>query len=132
LLDRPSWPVALSGFSRSSVVVAVHDGSNLAELVALGDPLSRFQVIDLFFTGDTGSNIGADLIDLYRSHSLESSEFLDDLEAMAILCYRTFGYGYMLHRRSEGHTWDADVDHVFEQSEDQWRGLSQHVALVDR
>jgi len=57
---------------------------------------------------------------------------LDDMEAMAIPWYRTLGHGYLLNRRKEGHTWDADVDYFLEQSEEQWRGLSQHTALVDR
>ena len=72
LLDRATWPVALSGFSGGSVAVAIDDGSHLAELVALGDHLSRFRAVDLFFTGDIGTDIGADLVDLYRAQGMES------------------------------------------------------------
>jgi len=56
---------------------------------------------------------------------------LDDMDAMAILWYRTLGHGYLLNRRKEGHTWDVDVDYFIEQSEEQWRGLNQHAALID-
>ena len=56
---------------------------------------------------------------------------LEDLETLAIPWYRTLGYGYMLHRRAEGHTWEADVDYFLEHSEMQWRGLSEHAALID-
>ena len=74
LLDRPSWTVALSGFTGGKIAVAIGDGSRLADLVALGSQLTRFEIIDLFFTDDIGSDIQGDLVDLYRSHGLESSE----------------------------------------------------------
>jgi hypothetical protein len=55
---------------------------------------------------------------------------LDDLEALAIPWYRTFGHGYLLHRRSFGHTWDADVDYFLDQSSVQWRGMAIGEALT--
>ena len=73
LLDRPSWPVALSGFTGGSIAVAVGDASGLADLVALGNQLTRFEMIEVFFTEDIGSDIQGDLVALYRNHGLESS-----------------------------------------------------------
>jgi hypothetical protein len=55
---------------------------------------------------------------------------LDDLEALRIPWYRTFGHGYVLNRRSQGHTWEAGLDYFLVQSEMQSRGLDLQAALV--
>jgi hypothetical protein len=56
---------------------------------------------------------------------------LDDLEALRIPWYRTSGHGYILNRRSQGHTWEAGVDYFLVQSDVQSRGLDLRSALVD-
>lgn len=37
--------------------------------------------------------------------------------------YRTHGYGYILNRHGQGHTWNTYVDYFLIQSQREWRGL---------
>lgn len=55
---------------------------------------------------------------------------LDDVERNGQTWYRTHGYGYILHRRRHGHTWDAAVDYFLDSSTSQARGLDLAGALV--
>lgn len=55
---------------------------------------------------------------------------LDDAERLGIHWYRTHGHGYVLHRRSEGHTWDASVDYFLDASVVQYRGLAKEPSLL--
>lgn len=38
--------------------------------------------------------------------------------------YRTHGLGYMLHRRSSGHTWNESASHFLRKTSYQWRGFA--------
>ena len=55
---------------------------------------------------------------------------LDDMEMLSYPWYRTFGHGYLLNRRSAGHTWDTSIDYFLEHSESQWRGFADDEALI--
>jgi hypothetical protein len=37
--------------------------------------------------------------------------------------YRTHGFGYILNRHGQGHTWNTYVDYFLIQSQREWRGL---------
>ncbi len=56
---------------------------------------------------------------------------LDDVERAGGRIHRTHGFGFVLERRADGHTWSVDVDYFLRQSEAQWRGLPRHVAGLD-
>jgi hypothetical protein len=45
--------------------------------------------------------------------------------------YRTHGFGYVLRRRSDGHTWSVDEGYFLRQSTDQRRGLDLEFAGIE-
>lgn len=55
---------------------------------------------------------------------------LDDLELNRIPWYRTHGFGYVLHRRRSGHTWDASIDYFLDLATSQYRGLPRSLSLT--
>jgi hypothetical protein len=55
---------------------------------------------------------------------------LNDLANRGMHWYRTHGHGYLLHRRTSGHTWDPGLDYFLDVSEDQYRGLDLDRAMV--
>ena len=56
---------------------------------------------------------------------------IDDVAASGGTIYRTHGYGYLLHRRSSGHTWDRDDAYFLDQADTRWPGLDLRAAGVD-
>ena len=44
--------------------------------------------------------------------------------------FRTHGYGYVLHRHDDGHTWSIDSDYFLRDTSVQYRGLRLDVAMV--
>lgn len=55
---------------------------------------------------------------------------IEDVKRFGGRTYRTHGSGYLLNRRSTGHTWDIGVDYFLEQSTTQIRGLSCRAPLL--
>jgi hypothetical protein len=55
---------------------------------------------------------------------------IDDVERAGGHFYRTHGYGFVLHRRDDGHTWDVGVDFFLREAYAQWPGLALDVAGV--
>ena len=55
---------------------------------------------------------------------------IDDVGRLGGGTYRTHGFGYLLNRRSGGHTWDIGVDYFLEQSSTQVRGLSRDASMT--
>ncbi len=55
---------------------------------------------------------------------------IDDVLASGGAVYRTHGFGYLLHRRQEGHTWNRDDAYFLDQAESWWRGLDLRVAGI--
>ncbi len=45
--------------------------------------------------------------------------------------FRTHGYGYILNRHGQGHTWNTYVDYFLIQSQREWRGLRFVESAVD-
>ena len=45
--------------------------------------------------------------------------------------YRTHGYGYILNRHGQGHTWNTYVDYFLIQSQREWRGLRFDESGID-
>jgi hypothetical protein len=55
---------------------------------------------------------------------------IDDVERAGGHFYRTHGYGFILHRRDDGHTWDVGVDFFLREAYAQWPGLALDIAGV--
>ena len=53
---------------------------------------------------------------------------MDDVIAAGGRVHRTHGYGFILARRRDGHTWDSGVDYFLRSSVGQWQGLSTTAA----
>jgi glycosyltransferase involved in cell wall biosynthesis len=45
--------------------------------------------------------------------------------------YRTHGFGYILNRHGQGHTWNTYVDYFLIQSQREWRGLRFDESAID-
>lgn len=56
---------------------------------------------------------------------------LDDVIGGGGLPYRTHGFGFMLNRHGEGHTWDLGVDYFLRQASQQQRGIARGLAWID-
>jgi FkbM family methyltransferase len=57
---------------------------------------------------------------------------IEDVKNSGGSIFRTHGFGYVLNRRREGHTWDIGVDYFLPQSDSQWRGVSLDEALISQ
>ena len=55
---------------------------------------------------------------------------IDDVVARGGTVYRTHGFGYLLHRRPGGHTWDQEDSYFLDQAEARWDGLDLDAAGV--
>lgn len=55
------------------------------------------------------------------------TKILADAERLGASHYRTHGFGFLLRRRSKGHTWNAEIDHFLRPDQRQWRGVPQEV-----
>ena len=56
---------------------------------------------------------------------------IEDVAGGGGAIYRTHGHGYLLHRRSEGHTWDQDDAYFLDQADARWPGLDLRAAGID-
>jgi hypothetical protein len=70
LLDDPAWSERLRARAPGVAILAIEDGQHLAELVALADHLSRFDRVEIHFVGEIGSDLEADIIDLYATRTV--------------------------------------------------------------
>ena len=55
---------------------------------------------------------------------------MDDVVAAGGRIHRTHGYGFVLMRGTDGHTWSSDVDYFLRQSVRQWPGLATEEAGI--
>jgi hypothetical protein len=51
---------------------------------------------------------------------------LDRLTRAGAMIYRTHPLGYLYHRRSQGHTWQADDDFFLRNARQRWDGVPKH------
>jgi hypothetical protein len=55
---------------------------------------------------------------------------LRDVRRLGGTTYRTHGFGYLLNRRADGHTWDIDADYFLKGSSTQIRGFAPEASTV--
>jgi hypothetical protein len=66
-----------------------------------------------------------------RAPRAVDQRLMDDVIAAGGRVHRTHGYGFILMRRSDGHTWSTDVDYFLRQAVRQWPGLAMLEAGIE-
>jgi hypothetical protein len=65
-----------------------------------------------------------------RAPRAVDQRLMDDVVANGGRIHRTHGFGFVLMRRVDGHTWSSDVDYFLRQAAQQWPGLAREAAGV--
>jgi len=60
----------------------------------------------------------------------EDRDMIDRVLSAGGSAYRDHGYGYLVHRRPTGHTWDPGYRHFLDAAVRQWPGLDVVAAGV--
>lgn len=63
-----------------------------------------------------------------RAPRAVDQRLMDDVIAGGGQIHRTHGYGFVLMRRYDGHTWDSGVDYFLRSAVQQWHGLATSAA----
>jgi hypothetical protein len=65
-----------------------------------------------------------------RAPRAVDQRLMDDVVANGGRIHRTHGFGFVLMRQVDGHTWSSDVDYFLRQAAQQWPGLAREAAGV--
>jgi hypothetical protein len=65
-----------------------------------------------------------------RAPRAVDQRLMDDVVTNGGRIHRTHGFGFVLMRRADGHTWSSDVDYFLRQAAQQWPGLAREAAGV--
>jgi hypothetical protein len=65
-----------------------------------------------------------------RAPRAVDQRLMDDVATNGGRIHRTHGFGFVLVRRPDGHTWSSDVDYFLRQAAQQWPGLAREAAGV--
>lgn len=65
-----------------------------------------------------------------RAPRAVDQRLMDDVVTNGGRIHRTHGFGFVLMRRADGHTWSSDLDYFLRQATQQWPGLAREAAGV--